>query len=51
MDDTYQEVNDPAITVKFRIPEKDAAIAWVLDENERFLMGWSYKYNGWHLVG
>lgn len=51
MDDTYQEVNDPAITVKFRIPEDDAGIGLFLDENDRFLMGWSNKYNGWHLVG
>jgi 8-oxo-dGTP pyrophosphatase MutT (NUDIX family) len=51
MDDTYQEVNDPAITVKFGIPEQDAAIGLFLDENDRFLMGWSNKYNGWHLVG
>lgn len=51
MDDTYQEVNDPAVTVKFRIPEHDAAIGLFIDENERFLMGWSNKYNGWHLVG
>lgn len=51
MDDTYQEVNDPAITVKFRIPEVDAGIGLFLDEQDRFLMGWSNKYNGWHLVG
>lgn len=50
MDDTYQEVNDPAITVKFKIPEKDAAIGWVMDQDNRYLLGWSKKYNGWHLV-
>jgi len=51
MDDTYQDVSDPAITVKFRLPESDAAIGLFLDENDRFLMGWSNKYNAWHLVG
>lgn len=51
MDDSYSEVNDPAITVKFPIKTREASIAWVVDEQERFLMGWSKKYNGRHLVG
>jgi ADP-ribose pyrophosphatase YjhB (NUDIX family) len=51
MDDSYQEVNDPAITVKFRVSEKQASIGWVRDEQGRYLLGWSNKYAGWHFVG
>jgi isoleucyl-tRNA synthetase len=32
MDDTYQEVNDPAITVKFELEERTAAITWIINE-------------------
>ena len=51
MDDTYQEVNDPAITVKFRLEERLASVVWVTDKDERFLLWWSNKFNAWHLVG
>jgi hypothetical protein len=51
MDDTYQEVNDPAITVKFALEERTAAVTWIVNEEGKFLLGYSKKYNAWKLVG
>lgn len=48
MDDSYQEVNDPAITVKFPVKYRDCAVVHIKDQEGRLLLGWSYKYDGWH---
>ncbi len=48
MDDSYQEVNDAAITVKFPVKYRDCAVAHISDGAGRLLLGWSTKYNGWH---
>lgn len=51
MDDSYQDVQDPAVTIRFPIKPRHCSFGWISDKQGRLLMGWNFKHNQWYLPG
>ncbi len=51
MDDTYQEVNDPAITVKFRPEFTYGSFAFITNDEWKLLLGNHKKSGTWKIPG